>query len=86
MSRVLAFSVPLAEEVVSQTSCFGERPGIRGITAVHHLIDGEESLVASLLSLSEFLGRKRKETQKLMFVLIKLQLKQSNVIIMCRFA
>lgn len=55
MSSVLAFSVPLAEEVVSQTVCFGEGAGIRGVTEVHHLIDSEESLVTSLLSLSEFL-------------------------------
>lgn len=55
MSSVLAFSVPLAEEVVSQTVCFGEGAGIRGVTEVHHLIDSEEGLVTSLLSLSEFL-------------------------------
>lgn len=55
MHSVLALSIPLAEEVVSQTVCFGERAGIRGVTEVHHLINSKECLVASLLSLSEFL-------------------------------
>lgn len=55
MSSVLALSVPLAEEAVSQTVCFGEGSGLRGVTQVHHLIDSEECLVASLLSLSQFL-------------------------------
>lgn len=52
MDSVLALSVPLAEEVMSQSACFGERAGIKGITEVHHLIDCEECLVASLLFLS----------------------------------
>lgn len=55
VSSVLALSVPLAEEVVSQTARFGEGARIRRVAQVHHLIDGEERLVASLLVLSEFL-------------------------------
>ena len=55
VNSVLAFSIPLAEEAVSQAVCSGEGAGISGITEVHHLIGSEESLVSSLLSLSEFL-------------------------------
>ena len=59
MNGVLAVSIPLAEEAVSQTTSFGEGAGVSGVTQVHHLIDGEERLVASLLSFSEFLTRKQ---------------------------
>lgn len=52
MDSVLALSVPLGEEVMSQITCFGERVGIKGVTEVHHLIDCKECLVASLLPLS----------------------------------
>lgn len=52
MSSVLAVPIPLAEEVMSQTACFGERVWIKGVTEVHHLVDGEERLVASLLPVS----------------------------------
>lgn len=55
MSSVLTVSVPLAEEGLSQTVSFGEGAGVRGVAEVHHLIDSEECLVASLLSLSQFL-------------------------------
>lgn len=53
---VLAFSIVLAEEGLSQTVCFGKWSGIRGITEIHHLIDCKEGLVTSLLALAEFLG------------------------------
>lgn len=58
MRCVLALPVALAEEAVSQTTCFGEASGIRGVTQVHHLVHSEECLVASLLSLSQFLRGK----------------------------
>lgn len=51
MGSVLALSIPLVEEIVSQTVCFGERAGVRGVTEVDHLIYSEEGLVASLRSL-----------------------------------
>lgn len=69
MNCVLAFSVPLAEEVLSQTACFGERAGIRGVAAVHHLIGNEKSLEASLVSLSKFLRRKRNRGNEYLFSL-----------------
>lgn len=56
MDGVLAFSIVLAEEGVSQTVCFGKRSGITGITEIHHLIDCKEGLVTPLLALAEFLG------------------------------
>lgn len=55
MRRMLTVSVPLAEERVGPGAGLWEGGGVRGVTEVHHLIDGEESLVASLLSLAQFL-------------------------------
>lgn len=52
MDSVLALSVPLVEELLSQIVNFGERAGISGVTEVDHLIHSEERLVASLLSLA----------------------------------
>lgn len=52
---MLTVSIPLAEEEVGASASFGEGGGFRGVTDVHHLVDGEESLVASLLSLAQFL-------------------------------
>lgn len=59
MDGVLAFSVVLAEEGLSQTVCFEKWSGIRGITKIHHLVDCKEGLVTSLLFLSEFLWYNR---------------------------
>lgn len=55
MRCVLTVSIPLVEEQVGASASLGEGGGVRGVTEVHHLIDGEESLVASLLSLAQFL-------------------------------
>lgn len=55
MDSMLAFSIPLVEEGACQTMYFSKRTGVRGVTEVHHLIDGEERLVASLLFLSKLL-------------------------------
>lgn len=67
---VLALSVALAEEAASQTARFGEAAGIRGVTQVHHLVHGEECLVASLLSLSQFLrGKEIISRTRLLFLL-----------------
>lgn len=66
MDGVLAFSIVLAEEGLSQTVCFGKWSGIRGITKIHHLVDCKEGLVTSLLSLSEFLWC-NKNSKLLMF-------------------
>lgn len=52
MDGVLALSVVLAEDFVSQTASFGKRAWIRRVAEVHHLIDGEQCLVATLLSIS----------------------------------
>lgn len=60
MGSVLALPVPLAEKDVGQTVSFAEGAGISGVAEVHHLVDGEERLVAPLLSLSEFLRRSRR--------------------------
>lgn len=59
MDGVLAFSITLAEEGLSQTVCFEKWSGIRGITKIHHLIDCKEGLETSLLPLSEFLWHNR---------------------------
>lgn len=59
MDGVLAFSIGLAEEGLSQSVRFGKWTGIRGITQIHHLIDGKEGLVTSLLALAKFLGGKQ---------------------------
>lgn len=53
--RMLTVSIPLAEERVGAGASLWEGGGFRGVTEVHHLIDGEESLVAALLSLAQFL-------------------------------
>lgn len=55
MHCMLAVSIALAEERVGVSASLGEGAGVRRVTEVHHLIDGEESLVASLLSLTQFL-------------------------------
>lgn len=55
MSGMLAFSVALAEEVVSQAACFGEGAVVERIAEVHHLVGREEGLVTSLVSLTELL-------------------------------
>lgn len=60
MDGVLAFSIVLAEEGLSQTVCFGKGSGITGITEIHHLIDCKEGLVTSLLALAKFLGWMKK--------------------------
>lgn len=52
---MLTVSIPLAEECVGVSASLGEGAGVRRVTEVHHLVDGEESLVASLLSLTQFL-------------------------------
>lgn len=52
MDSVLALSVPLAEEVLSQSVSFGERVGVKRVADIHHLVDCKECLVASLFSLS----------------------------------
>lgn len=59
MNCVLALSIPLAEEALSEAASFGEGGWIGGIAEVHHLIDDEERLIASLLPLPEFLKEKR---------------------------
>lgn len=66
MDGVLAFSIALAEEGLSQIVCFEKRSGIRGITNIHHLVDCKEGLVTSLLPLSEFLWYNR-NSKLLMF-------------------
>lgn len=53
--RMLTVSVPLAEERVGAGVSLWEGGGVRGVTEVHHLIDCEESLVASLVSFTQFL-------------------------------
>lgn len=58
MDSMLAVSVPLAEEGFCQTTYFSERAGVKGVAEVHHLVDSEESLVASLLFLSKLLRRR----------------------------
>lgn len=58
MNSVLAFSVALVEELLSQTVSFREGAGIKRVTEVHHLVDGEQGLVASLFPLSHFLFEK----------------------------
>lgn len=55
VSSMLTFTIPLAEEAVGQAAGLGEGAWVRRVTEVHHLIDSEESLVASLLSISQFL-------------------------------
>lgn len=55
VSSMLTFAIPLAEEAVGQTVNLGEGGWVKQVTEVYHLIDSEESLVASLLSLSQFL-------------------------------
>lgn len=55
VDSVLAFSVALLKEAASQTVSFGERTGVKRVAEVHHLVDCEQGLVASLLSLSQFL-------------------------------
>lgn len=55
MSGVLTVSVSLAEERVGTGASLGEGGGVRRVTEVHHLIDSKQSLVASLLSLAQFL-------------------------------
>lgn len=52
---VLAFSVALVKEAASQTMSSGERTGVKRVAEVHHLVDCEEGLVASLVPLSQFL-------------------------------
>lgn len=52
---VLAFSIVLAEEGLSQAVRFWKCSGVRGITKIDHLVDCKEGLVTSLLPLSEFL-------------------------------
>lgn len=66
MDGVLALSIVLAEEGLSQTVCFEKWSRIRGITKIHHLIDCKEGLVTSLLPLSEFL-RYNRNSALLMF-------------------
>lgn len=55
MSNMLAVSVSLAEEGVSQAVSSREGAGVRRVAQVHHLIHSEERLEAPLLSLSKFL-------------------------------
>lgn len=52
---MLTVSIPLAEEEVGASASLGEGGGVSGVAEVHHLVGGEESLVASLLSLAQFL-------------------------------
>lgn len=49
VDTVLAISIFLAKEFVSQHVCLGEGAGVTGVTEIDHLIHSEESLVASLL-------------------------------------
>lgn len=63
---VLTVSIPLAEEDVGASASLGEGGGVRGVTEVHHLVGGEESLVASLVPLAQFLcGTLRFESHSL---------------------
>ena len=55
MDGVLAVSVPLGEEALGQTAGFGEGVGLGRVTKVHHLVDGEQGLVAPLLSFPQLL-------------------------------
>ena len=55
MNGVLAMSVPLGEEALGQTAGFGEGVRLGRITEVHHLVDGEQGLVAPLLSFPQLL-------------------------------
>lgn len=58
VDNVLAFSIALVEELLSQTVSFREWAGVKRVAEVHHLVDGEQGLVASLLPFSQFLLEK----------------------------